>query len=359
MPGSRAGPQPAEASDPYPTHEYVRPYKTEHHDATLYCMVASTIRVNAVPVETLGAFVEACAAHSTSDLEQLGSYAGFSRSTARKAVPSLETLNIVVRGSDGTYAVAVDGVTRGMPDEAKIQIIRQSLLGFRPFEVLIEGIALGERKRDAIRKTMLLLGLPSSESAKFEILIRWAQDLGILESSDDSVALVAGLTSQTADELGALSRADVESEAKARLFNSRRLGRNANNYLDEVDRGLLADALLKYEADPRKSVDASGQALEDFLRHVADDAGYATEARKASGAGQLANLLYTKAVIHNHHQKVVDAVATVRNATSHRKDKKTLAPWELTEFGAFGALVGALTAIRSIHEYVKKGKQTI
>lgn len=317
------------------------------------------LRLYEVPVGTLGAFMEAAAVHSTDDLERLGSYAGFARSTARKAVPTLETVGILKRDNGGPYTVTVAGVTRGLSDEAKEQIIRRALLGFRPFEVLIEGIALGESRDDAIRKTLLLLDLPESDASKLDLLLRWASDLGIIEASNGEPRLVAELSVERSDELDVLAPEDVESEARARLFNARRLGRNATNYLDEVDRGLLADALLTHESDPRKSIDASGQAIEDFLRHVADERGFGTEAKKKSGAGQLGNLLYTKGVIHNHHHKMVDATATIRNATAHRKDKKTLAPWQLTAFGAFTALSMTLTAIRSIHMYITKGNQTI
>jgi hypothetical protein len=317
------------------------------------------LRLHEVPIRTLGAFMEAAAVHSTDDLERLGNYAGFARSTARKAVPTLETLGILKRDNGGPYTVTVEGITRGLSDEAKEPIIRRALLGFRPFEVLIEGIALGESRDDATRKTLLLLDLPESDASKLDLLLRWASDLGIIEAANGEPRLVAELSVERTDELGALTPEDVESEAKARLFNARRLGRNATNYLDEVDRGLLADALLTHESDPRKSIDASGQAIEDFLRHVADERELETEAKKKSGAGQLANLLYTKGVIHNHHQKMVDAAATIRNATAHRKDRKTLAPWELTAFGAFTALSMTLTAIRSIHMYITNGNQTI
>ena len=39
-----------------------------------------------------------------------------------------------------------------------------------------------------------------------------------------------------------------------RLYNARSLGRDANNYLDETDRELLAAGLLTHETNPRKSV---------------------------------------------------------------------------------------------------------
>lgn len=322
-------------------------------------MATSPLRLNEVPVSTLGAFMEAAAAHRTSDLGQLAGFAGFSSSTARKAVPTLETLGILKHEDTGPYTVTVDGVARGISDQAKEQIIRRALLGHRAFGLLIEGIALGEGKRDAIRKALLILGLPEADAPKMELLLRWASDLNIVESLNGELRLVPELSVERADELGELTQEDVESEAKARLFNARRLGRDAHNYLDETDRNLLVDSLLKHESDPRTSINASGQAIEDFLRHIADDRELGSEAGRKSGAGQLANLLYMNGVIHSHQQKLVDAAATIRNATAHRKDKKTLAPWELTPFGAFSTLAMTLTAIRSIYRYVNDGSQTI
>jgi hypothetical protein len=303
--------------------------------------------------------MEACAAHTTSDITDLATYAGFSRSTALKAVPSLETLGIVGRAPDGSYTAIAGGLGRGMTPEARAQAVRRSLLGFRPFEMLVEGIAFGEPEDEVIRKTLQLLGSGSDDVPKLHAILRWGEELDIFDRSDDGLKLAAELSPSKAEDLGIISTSDLESEAKARLFNARRLGQDANNYLDDVDRGLLADALLSYDSAPRTSIGASGQAIEDFLRHVADDAGYGAEAKKASGAGQLANLLYTKGVIHSHQHKLIEAIATIRNATAHRKDKKSLKPWDLTSPGAFSALSMALTAIRSIHLFIKKGQQTI
>jgi hypothetical protein len=117
--------------------------------------------------------------------------------------------------------------------------------------------------------------------------------------------------------------------------------------------------LLAYDARPRDSVEHTGQALEDFLREVAGDKGLAAEAGKLNGIGQLANLLHTKGVIHNHHQKLADAVSTMRNAAAHRKDKKTMTPWTITAMAAFSAHSSALTVIRSIYEYTTSGRQVL
>jgi hypothetical protein len=321
--------------------------------------MSATLRIESVPIETLAAFLEAAEAHPTEDPELLASFAGFSARTAKRAVPSLETLGLLKRDQNGVFRVIASGVRRGMGLEAASLVIRKALQGFRPFEMLCEGLVLGESEAEATRKTALILGLHNGGAAKLEILLRWGGDLGILESAANGYRLVAELQPSESEKEAILKSSDLESEAKARLYNSRRLGREANNALDETDRALLADALLAYETNPRKSVNDSGQAFEDYLRELANSKGLAAEAAKANGVGQLANLLYTKGVIHSHHQKQADAISTVRNATAHRKDKKTLSPWEITPLGAFTAHSLTLATIRSIHEYTTTGKQTL
>lgn len=82
--------------------------------ATLCAVAASTIRIAQVPVATLGAFLEACAGHPTDDLEDLAEFAGFSLSTAKRAVPTLESFGLVGRDGSGRYVATADGVRRGM-----------------------------------------------------------------------------------------------------------------------------------------------------------------------------------------------------------------------------------------------------
>ncbi len=317
------------------------------------------LRITRVPTETLAAFMEAVAAHPSADLNEIADFAGFGARTAVRAVPSLETIGVVERNPSGVYRIKAEGVRRGMSsDEAQI-VLRRALQGFRPFEMLVEGLALGEDSATAARKAALLLGIDNGMVERLDVLLGWGADLGILERAGSGFKLVAELRTTAVEEVGGISSDDVESEAKARLYNAKRLGRSAHNYLDEVDRELLAQALLEHEGSPRKSVEDSGQAFEDFLREVAVKHGLSAEAKKANGAGQLANLLYSKGVIHTHHQKLADAISTPRNATAHRKDKKTMTPWEITALGAFSTHSMTLAVIRSIHEYTVNRKQTL
>jgi len=136
---------------------------------------------------------------------------------------------------------------------------------------------------------------------------------------------------------------------------------------EEAEGGLLLEIffeallanLLALGEEPVAEVGVAVAALIHERVDVAVDLGHDTEARKCNGASQLASLLIGKNVIHVNHQKLADMVAAVRNAKTHHKDKRTLTPWHITPLGAFAAVSTTLTAIRSVFEYVKGGKQDI
>jgi hypothetical protein len=199
----------------------------------------------------------------------------------------------------------------------------------------------------------------ADDEGKLHILAKWGRELGVLIGTNGQTVLAPHIR-VAVESPGVLVRhEDVESQACARLFNARQLGRAANHYVDEVDRTLLAESLLHHASDPRDSVEKAGQALEDFLRHVARDKGFDAEARACNGATQLAGKLVSLGVLHSHHANLVAAVATVRNAKAHLKDKKTLDPWEISAFAAATKLASTLVAIRSIYVFVFEGKQSI
>jgi hypothetical protein len=317
------------------------------------------MKIYDVPINTALSFLEATAANPEADMGGISSFAGLSIYTARKAMPVLEELKLVRKGADGGYTCAIDGVRRGLPTEAARQIFRQALLAYRPFDLLTEGINLGEPLPEAARKSCLLLGLEPTDAAGFKVLVKWAKELDILRTSAAGVELAPEMKAPPGEELAIISTSDLESEVKARLYISGKLGRDIFNFLDEVDRKLLIDAALEYRSKPRDSVEHSGQALEDFLRDLAKLKGHEGEAKKCNGMGQLASLLASKGLVHTHHQHFIDGVGAARNATTHRKDKKTLVPWQFTDLGAFWALSGALAVIRSIYLYVHEGKQSL
>jgi hypothetical protein len=244
----------------------------------------------------------------------------------------LVELGLISKDSTNKFICnAPEEVKRSTNVDDAILIIKQAMHNFRPFEAVCEGLALGETESIAIQRAALNLGL--GDPSKLNILISWGEDLGILERRDGSLQLATELMTRVATAASTISSANIDSEVAARLFNAAQLGREANHYLDEQDRTLLAKAQLSIRTNPEGAVEKSGKALEDYLRELAITKGFATEAKGQNGAGQLGTMLVSKGVIHSHHSQLITAISTVRNMKAHHKDKKIMTPWHVTEAG--------------------------
>lgn len=316
------------------------------------------LNITRVPLSTLAAFLVAVAAHPHSDEEVIGQFAGgLSKTTAKRTLPALIELCLVSKTSSGEFICNSQEVKRGTKPDDAVVVIKQAMHNFRPFEAVCEGLALGEAESVAVQRAALNLGL--DDPSKLSILIGWGEDLKILQRIDGSLQLAPDLMSRVATVASAVSSEKIDSEAAARLFNASQLGRDANQYLDEQDRTLLAKAQQSIRTNPEVAVEKSGKALEDYLREIATTKGLAVEAKGQNGAGQLGSMLASKGVIHSHHNQLIAAISTIRNMKAHHKDKKTMTPWHVTEAGAEWAVFGTLQIIRSVHDYVLKGHQIL
>jgi hypothetical protein len=303
--------------------------------------------------------LEAAAAHPNSDSAAIAMFAGVGGSTTGRTLAVLIDLGLVQRGLGGGYLCSEPAIKRGIDNAAARQFLRRALLAYRPFEAVIEGLALGESGEDAVRKARVLLGIPVKELGKFDVLLKWGQELALLKNGGAQLSLSPEISPTSSAAVAFITPSDVESEAKARLYVAGRIGRDAYNALDEKDRGLLAASLLAIATDPSGAVEKSGQAVENYLRELCDEKGLGAEASKLNGGSQLASLLMNRGLIHSHQQKLVDSASMLRNAKAHHKDKKTLAPWLIDEDGALASFFSAVTAVKSIHSYIATGKQIL
>jgi hypothetical protein len=228
---------------------------------------------------------------------------------------------------------------------------------YRPFESICEGLAAREAFKQAARHAAVAFDLDARGEENLDLLRQWGIELGIL-TDGDPVTLSADLQ-HAVESLAAMPVSGVASNAETRLYVSTLLGRDAFDELDEVDRGLLSTAVTKCDSDPAASVEASGQALEDYLRELCIAKGLGQEASKMNGAGQLSGLLRQYDVIHANHVKLTDSESMLRNAKAHKKDKQTVAPWNITPLGARTAFGTTVLAIKSVHDWVSNGRQTL
>lgn len=317
-----------------------------------------TLKFSPVSIETLIETVEAIAAHPNGSRDSVARFAGLGTSTVGKAIPLLIAFGLVESNGSGLRCTE-PAIRRGVADAMVRQAIRRALIAYRPFEVLCEGLALGESATEAIRKASVILGIEKSDLDRFDFLIKLGVDLSLLREVDGVVELAPEVTPVATAHGPFITSNDVESEVKSRLYVAGRIGRDAFNALDDRDRGLLASSLLSISVKPSETVEQAGQATENYLRELCGKRGLAAEAAKQNGAGQLASLLASKGIIHNHQVKLVDTVGALRNAKVHHKDKKTLVPWQITEEGALASFFAAVTAIKSIESYLNRGSQIL
>jgi len=316
------------------------------------------LRLYPASLATIFALLRAAGAHPGARAPELSRFAGLGESTTTRGISTAVALGLLRRDVDGGLHAEDAAVTRATAEEVLANVVRRALHAYRPFESICEGLALGESISESTRKAAVLLHLSDSDVSRLGVVLKWGEELGILHRVGNEVGLAVGTTQAVNAAAPLLTSADVESEAKARLYVAMRLGRELYDKFDEHDRQLLAGAVLDIAPEPARAVERTGQALENWLRELANASGYAAEAKTMSGAGQLGSLLVGKSIIHSHQQKLVDCVSTLRNAKAHHKDKKTLAPWLITEAAAVAAVSSALAVMRSVHEFLK-GKQVL
>lgn len=184
-------------------------------------------------------------------------------------------------------------------------------------------------------------------------LLRWGEELGILcktGAAQYRVATEIKLAERNLVASGVLSR-DLDSEMAANLFISEQLGVEAFNFLDRQERLRLVDAFLENADDPEKSCEDSGKTVENFLRLVANHCG--VPVHDCTGITQLADRLAAKnrSAIHPHHRSMCSAVAAIRAASAHDRDKLTNEPWHKSPEMALACGLLTLRIIRSVYAW--------
>ena len=322
----------------------------------MFLMDGNLSKFKRVPLSTLRGVLRACAIHVGANTEAIARSCGTGQTTVTKALIVLSEFGLVL-GDPSGWTCSSRSINRASDDAAVDAAIRDAMLGYRPFESICEGLVAGECFEQAARHAAVAFGLDARGEQNLSLLRQWGIELWIL-ADGEPVTLSPDLQ-QSVESLAAMPVGGVASNAETRLYVSTLLGRDAFDELDEIDRGLLSTAVTKCDSDPAASVEASGQALEDRLRELCIAKGLGTGASKLNGAGQLAGFLRQHDIIHPHHVKLIDSASMLRNAKAHKKDKQTVAPWSITPLGARTAFGTTALAMRSIHDWVSRGRQSL
>lgn len=315
-------------------------------------------------LEYLSAIIESVAASPTNDYSEIDAYSrqpsGYTPEIS-DAIDILLALDIFDVDENKTVSCKDGRATQGMRHETCKLILREALLISPPLVVFFKNLTLGDSWSLAYRRaTRRPIMMSYKQQRTFECFIKFAKQLQIFEKNESSNwSLAKDIDAPAQDAIIEETLSTADSVVSARLLVTRQLEESANEYLDDHDQNLLAKAYLNHHSNPEEAIKTAAKGLENFLRHVAKDKGLEDRAPKHNGSGQLATMLRTKEVIHDHHKNLIMACQPARNADIHDKDKHTLVPWKVTPLAALATITTVLTAIRSIHAYVFEQRQIL
>jgi hypothetical protein len=113
----------------------------------------------------------------------------------------------------------------------------------------------------------------------------------------------------------------------------------------------LVEAILSHRSDPRKSLNDTGRALEDFLRlNFASD----LDLSNCNGIGQISNELQRHALSTSKHNAIVLALGQIRSmGDAHGADKVHGTRWVITDKTALSYVLMVVGIISSLMEFKK------
>lgn len=302
-------------------------------------------------IDSALAVINALAWTAPAGVARLAEFGGIGLNTVRRVLHNLQILRIVCEAGDGLYAL-IDAIAPENADEQR-HLLRASIQDFPLFHRVCQFLDLGESTEAALRKAAAVAGDEEMNCSEAVRLVRWGEQLGILSKiSTGRYELATQIKLVERDRIGSglLSR-DLDSEMAATLFISDQLGPEAFNFLDKEERLRLIHAFLNYADDPEQSCEDAGKTLENFLRLVGGRSG--VPVHDCTGITQLADRLAAKnrLVIHPHHRSLCSAVAAVRAASAHDRDRLTSVPWRKTWEMAFICGLLTLRTMKSIHAW--------
>ena len=315
-------------------------------------------------LEYLSAIIESVAAGPTSDYSEINAYSRQPSSHTDKisdAIKILLSLDIFDVDENNIVSCKDDRATQGVRHETCKLMLRDALFISPPIVVFFENLIFGDSWDLAYRRaTMRPIRFSLKQKKTFAYFIELAKQLQIFEKDESgNWSLAKDIDAPAQDAIVEETLSTADSVVKCRLLVARQLRESANDYLSDREHELLAKAYLNHHINPEEAIEAAANGLENFLRHVAKDKGLEDKAPKHNSSGQLATMLRTKEVIHDHHKNLITACQPARNANIHDKDKHTLELWEVTPLAALSAVTTTLTAIRSIHAFVFENKQLL
>lgn len=299
---------------------------------------------------------------SDTNIGELVKYTGKNESYVKSAVTAALLLGIIETTSHIEYRTVkscAQEITSTPSDEIKVIVFRKWLQKWEPFIVFLRYISINDSVETAIRKLGSFYSFNRSNEMLTRLFSSWGKTSGIIDSKGKLIDHDYEIDNK---EIYDSYTEDVVSDSKVRLYLIRVLTEEVFRWLthDEIEE--LVSSLLRYKEDARSAIECAGRAFEDVLRRISKELG--VDAKRQNGISQVANNLYSyrdisgqlSSYIHAKQYNISQAIGDIRNMAGHSKEAKTLERWELSSNGAIGYILMTISAIKSVHNYVKHNK---
>ncbi len=287
------------------------------------------------------------------NLKYISKYINKTETYARRAVLMGSQLNLIQLNGKQYQLTTFASALIKRTDGSSIIVFQEALFNYRPYIQFIEYISKGETKDEAIRKTIVVYNVSNDSKIVTKTFNNFSKFLKIDLSPEKLTEIFQ--EKRDYDKINKIL-ATVKKKFQAQLLISDKLGQECFNYINDAERALFVNSIIKANSHPRNAIDDAAGSFESFLRRVGDKK--KIDLSKANGIDELGQVLGSKKnkIILIEHGKMCAFISAFRNPSTHKINKISLKHWEVNNDTGIGIILLILTAIRSIYSYVFNGK---
>ncbi len=139
-----------------------------------------SLAFEATKIDSLFPVLDALAWLDFPDIKQIAQFAGVDGRTVGKLIKNCMTIGIVQSAAETSYVLALPYPYKGSHDQ-KVAVIREALVRMPLLVHMRQFMSLGDALDDALRKASTVIGVTNFEAKALAPLMRWAEQLNVLE----------------------------------------------------------------------------------------------------------------------------------------------------------------------------------
>jgi len=245
------------------------------------------------------------------------------------------------------------------PIEEQKMLFREALQSYKPFLDFLEFLYKGYSPKKAVRMVKSLYSLKRREGDILWTFRNWGIFGGIFKEKRGALEFSEAIQRPVPSKIIRLTEI-LNDELKAKIWIKNTIGK-AESFLSSEEFNSLVRAMMEFEKDPRGSVRHAGEALEDFLRKIAEYRNI--DVTKKKGISEIAEGLRKNRVVASKHigilkglevfldRDIFDGFSAFRNMAYHGIDKDEGKRWELSSELALTYVIQVILCIKSLYYY--------